>query len=158
MKIYKPTTNKNKVHFDLTMLRRSLIIAKNWVSNLMRLDRLRHIKSVKSKFKILCNVYPWLRSVPQKSIINYLKPFCPYLLVVHLDSQSLLRFFIVSCSPEHFFIGRDLLPLFRDFIERITLAINQQAISNDCRLGSFFFPGFLQCWHKDFSANLAIVS
>ena len=26
MKIYKPTTNKNKVHFDPTMLRRSLII------------------------------------------------------------------------------------------------------------------------------------
>ena len=26
MKIYKATTNKNKVHFDLTMLRRSLII------------------------------------------------------------------------------------------------------------------------------------
>ena len=108
----------------------------------MRPDRLRHIKCLRRKFKILCYFYPWLRSVPQKSIFNYLKPICPYLLVVHLDSQSLFGFFVVTCSPEHFFIGRDFLPLFRDFIERITLAINQQAIADDCRLGSFLFLAF----------------
>ena len=28
MKIYKPTTNKYKVHFDLTILRSSLIITR----------------------------------------------------------------------------------------------------------------------------------
>ena len=121
----------------------------------MRLDRLRHIKCLWRKFKILCNFYPRLRSVPHKSIFKYLKPFCPYLVVVHLNSQSLLRFFVVSCSPEHFYFGRDFLPLFRNFIERITFAIYHQTISDDCRLGSFPFPGFLQCWHKDFSSNLA---
>ena len=42
MKIYAPTTNKNKVHFELTMLRRSLIIERKLSE---RFDEIRSFKT-----------------------------------------------------------------------------------------------------------------